>query len=436
MWSVALGCLLCVLMSPGVAVAEPPSAPAPTVTSPEVVAPTTLEAIRIKGETKIVPSDIDKVAFSHAGKKRMVTAYKLCIDSTGTPSLVQMLKPSGLPDYDAKIQAEMSKWRYRPYTVNGVAKPVCSSVTFIYTQEGPPDQEIHTKYRAVFNGNQLQVPSGQLVPLQGATLATVQLLTRGPRAPRDADNAVLELHSLDQRYKVFLVAKADALALVARTPLVLADSETAAPPQVDAEEPGCRLRRGAPVQILQRQGEMLRVSPLLGTNRPTGLVRAGDLAKSFEPVAEESLPAGEWVKLPARRSLRSSPGGPVLPALTNPQLPTSALMLRRKSGHALVMVEDVTSWCLGWVPVAGLKPGPAPSRPTLAVRTPSQPTTQASPPLRLLQGSLLLNTPGGDAVAKVTKEHEANAVETKNGYSKIAIETALGVLHLWAAGTP
>lgn len=65
---------------------------------------------------------------------KLVTAYKLCIDTAGAVAVVEMLKPSGFPMYDAKLQREMRLWRYTPFTVDGVAKPVCTSVTFIYQQ--------------------------------------------------------------------------------------------------------------------------------------------------------------------------------------------------------------------------------------------------------------------------------------------------------------
>ncbi len=101
---------------------------------PGVVAPTVLESNRISGQKIIPPDDETKVEMAQAGKTKLVAAYKLCIDTAGAVTVLQMLKPSGFPTYDAKLQREMRLWRYTPFTVDGVAKPVCTSVTFIYQQ--------------------------------------------------------------------------------------------------------------------------------------------------------------------------------------------------------------------------------------------------------------------------------------------------------------
>ena len=47
-----------------------------------------------------------------------------------------MLKSTGFPAYDNKILSKMrGEWRYKPYMVNGKAVPVCTAVTFIYSQK-------------------------------------------------------------------------------------------------------------------------------------------------------------------------------------------------------------------------------------------------------------------------------------------------------------
>jgi hypothetical protein len=46
-----------------------------------------------------------------------------------------MVKSTGFPAYDSKISNTIhGEWRYRPYNVNGKAVPVCTAVTFIYSQ--------------------------------------------------------------------------------------------------------------------------------------------------------------------------------------------------------------------------------------------------------------------------------------------------------------
>ena len=45
-----------------------------------------------------------------------------------------LLESTGLPRYDARIARAMMAWIDKPYVVDGVAIPVCSAATFIYTQ--------------------------------------------------------------------------------------------------------------------------------------------------------------------------------------------------------------------------------------------------------------------------------------------------------------
>jgi hypothetical protein len=94
-----------------------------------------LEGSRIAGTKDIVPDDVTKTEIQRSGKDKIVTSYKLCITVGGDVSNVQMLKSSTFPAYDAKIQRTIKgEWRYRPYAVNGKVVPVCTAVTFIYSQ--------------------------------------------------------------------------------------------------------------------------------------------------------------------------------------------------------------------------------------------------------------------------------------------------------------
>lgn len=96
-----------------------------------------LEGQRVAGEKAIVPDRPDKVTLARTGDARVVTTLKMCLDVSGKVSGVTFLKRSGLPDYDAKLQATiLNTWRYRPFVVDGKAVPVCTSVTFIYRQLG------------------------------------------------------------------------------------------------------------------------------------------------------------------------------------------------------------------------------------------------------------------------------------------------------------
>ena len=114
----------------------PPASPAvANPTGPQNVAPTLLEGSRIAGERVILPDDKTKTAITASKRDKVIGSFKLCLDTTGAITSVVALKSSGFPDYDAKIIREMNKWTYRPYHVDGKAVPVCTAVTFIYSQK-------------------------------------------------------------------------------------------------------------------------------------------------------------------------------------------------------------------------------------------------------------------------------------------------------------
>ncbi len=115
--------------------APPPPPPPPPPPAPPLVAPAPLAHMRIAGEKMITPDDVTKTEISRSGKTKLLTTYKICINVSGDVSQVNMLKSSGFPSYDSKISREMKSWKYRPYSVDGQSKPVCTSVTFIYQQK-------------------------------------------------------------------------------------------------------------------------------------------------------------------------------------------------------------------------------------------------------------------------------------------------------------
>jgi TPR repeat protein len=106
--------------------------------TPLNVPPTSLDALRIAGDKVIAPDDATKTAISvKAGPQlvRLIGSFKLCLSSSGRIQSVTSLKTTGVPAYDQKLIRTMrSNWRYRPFMVNGVAAPVCTAVTFIYSQ--------------------------------------------------------------------------------------------------------------------------------------------------------------------------------------------------------------------------------------------------------------------------------------------------------------
>ena len=114
----------------------PPPPPPPPPTPPQNVPPTLLEASRIAGDKMISPDDVTKTEISRSGKDRIIGSYKLCLTPAGSVQGVTQLKSTGFPAYDNKILSKMrAEWRYKPFMVNGKAVPVCTAVTFIYSQK-------------------------------------------------------------------------------------------------------------------------------------------------------------------------------------------------------------------------------------------------------------------------------------------------------------
>jgi protein TonB len=113
----------------------PPPPPPPPPAPPQNVPPTMLEGSRIAGEKNILPDDVTKTEIQRSGKEKLVGSFKLCLTVGGEIQQVTMLKSTGFPAYDSKIQTKIrGEWRYKPYNVNGKAVPVCTAVTFIYNQ--------------------------------------------------------------------------------------------------------------------------------------------------------------------------------------------------------------------------------------------------------------------------------------------------------------
>ncbi len=89
-----------------------------------------LEGRRVFGTKAIVPDDSDKRRIN--GK--LVGSFRLCIDEEGTVDWVLPLQSTGVAGYDAKLLAGIRSWKYSPYKIDDVAIPVCTRVTFIYSQ--------------------------------------------------------------------------------------------------------------------------------------------------------------------------------------------------------------------------------------------------------------------------------------------------------------
>lgn len=113
----------------------PPPPPPPPPAAPQNVSPTAVETLRIAGSKLITPDDTTKEAIARTGKEKVVASFKMCLGASGDVSTVNQLKSSGFPDYDTKLKAGIRTRRYRPYEIDGKAVPVCTAVTFVYSQK-------------------------------------------------------------------------------------------------------------------------------------------------------------------------------------------------------------------------------------------------------------------------------------------------------------
>lgn len=121
----------------GVSIGRPSSGDAGTPElPPTVVKSTVLETHRLTGNPTIEPDPADKAAIA-LGKKPALVAVKLCVDTAGHVASVKLLRSSGLPAYDAKVEREMKSWTFRPVMGEGQPADVCTVMTFIYRPEPP-----------------------------------------------------------------------------------------------------------------------------------------------------------------------------------------------------------------------------------------------------------------------------------------------------------
>ncbi len=103
--------------------------------APQNVPPTLLEGSRIAGEKNIAPDDETRTEIRDSGKDKAIGTWKLCIDRAGAITVIKKLKGTGFYRYDQIIEAGMGEWKYRPFQVNGAPVPVCTAITFIYSQK-------------------------------------------------------------------------------------------------------------------------------------------------------------------------------------------------------------------------------------------------------------------------------------------------------------
>jgi hypothetical protein len=92
------------------------------------------EGRRISGEKMIAPDDAIKTLIQRSRYDRVTGTFRVCLDEAGSVETIVPLRSTGYASYDRKITGGILTWKYSPYLVDGEAVPVCTAVTFIYSQ--------------------------------------------------------------------------------------------------------------------------------------------------------------------------------------------------------------------------------------------------------------------------------------------------------------
>lgn len=450
MWSPGLTCSLArwIVLSGIVAIGGSSALADPPAAVPQRVPPNALESLRVGARTDPVPDESDAQAMAHGTQPVLLAYVKLCVDAAGEPSSVVLLKSSGFPDYDAKLRAAVRTWRYRPFVVDGNARPVCTDVSFRYQvpNYAPPLQDC--RYDAVFAGHELWTgPTGTRVDVAALTgeRAEVRLLMPGGRAPVEGEPVAIRFNR-PTAYEITLWARPGDLAPVLREPVVLANTPEGAGAQLGSHDPGIRVVRGAAVQVVQRRGDAVQIQVLDDDQHATGWVPASVVATIYPRVPTQLVGDDHEVHVATNTDLLDKPRGAVLRQLRAKlgERTVTAFELERREGHVLVMVAELSWWALGWIPTQRLKPAghKAPQRDVV------QPVKieRAVPGISLQEeergwmevpeGALLLDRPGGTAFGRVKKRSLERVEEVASGHAKLRIYNGPFVVSAWVAGTP
>jgi hypothetical protein len=92
------------------------------------------EGKRIRGSRLITPDNETKTAIAESGVRKLTGTFRLCIDDSGKVESVLPLRSTGFASYDRRLLGAMMQWQYSPYMADAEPIPVCTTVTFIYTQ--------------------------------------------------------------------------------------------------------------------------------------------------------------------------------------------------------------------------------------------------------------------------------------------------------------
>jgi hypothetical protein len=119
--------------APAIETVPMPSPPKRDNMEPIVFAPgvRSAEAKRIAGQKQIYPDPTTMAAIART-KHAARGTFRACMSDRGDVVEVLPARSTGYAGYDAEIIHYMKRWKYSPFVIDGVAKPVCTLITFIY----------------------------------------------------------------------------------------------------------------------------------------------------------------------------------------------------------------------------------------------------------------------------------------------------------------
>lgn len=101
----------------------------PTLTS--YVSASVLRKAWLAGD-KPSPDHEDQLAMRRSGKVNLSSSWKICVKANGTVASFKKLISTGYPSYDRKLSQAISRWKYRPLKVDGMASQSCGKTTINY----------------------------------------------------------------------------------------------------------------------------------------------------------------------------------------------------------------------------------------------------------------------------------------------------------------
>lgn len=99
-------------------------------TPPKTVALADLEPFRLSGDLAGLEPD------AADGRRRALIA-KLCLDITGVPSAIKLLKSTGDAAFDRRVLVRLTEWRFKPYLIETEPFAACTVVVATITAPTP-----------------------------------------------------------------------------------------------------------------------------------------------------------------------------------------------------------------------------------------------------------------------------------------------------------